>query len=204
MQNPQPAHASEPPRTAQVASFLKTTWRDYLFLLTLGGAIILLDQWTKYLVRQYIPLGGEWLPRGWFLLLPYFRVLHSLNTGAAFGIFQNGNLVFMLLAILVAGLILYYFPRVGRQDVWMRIALAMQFAGAVGNMIDRILAGHVTDFISVGNFAIFNLADASISVGVVILVVDVWWQEQAEKHARHDQQGEKESTDQDGHGSQGG
>jgi signal peptidase II len=57
----------------------------------------------------------------------------------------------------------------------------LQFSGAVGNLTDRIQFGHVTDFISVGNFAIFNIADASISVGVVVLILGVWITEMTDK-----------------------
>jgi signal peptidase II len=57
----------------------------------------------------------------------------------------------------------------------------MQFAGAVGNLIDRIIFKHVTDFISVGTFAVFNVADSSISVGVAVLILGVWLKEQADK-----------------------
>jgi signal peptidase II len=59
--------------------------------------------------------------------------------------------------------------------------MAMQFAGAAGNLIDRLAFAQVTDFISVGNFAIFNVADASISVGVAVLLLGVWLKERAEK-----------------------
>jgi signal peptidase II len=140
-----------------------------------------LDQWTKALVRAKIPLGTDWLPDSLSWLLPYARIRHWYNTGAAFGIFQNGNLVFTILAIIVIILILYYFPRTQRNDWWLRIAMILQFSGAAGNLIDRLLFAHVTDFLSVGRFAIFNVADASISVGVAVLVLGVWIKERAEK-----------------------
>jgi signal peptidase II len=154
---------------------------DYLFLFTIGAIIIGLDQWTKALVRANIPLGADWLPTGMAWLLPFARVRYWYNSGAAFGIFQNGNLVFTILAILVILLIILYFPRTEEKDWWLRTALAMQFAGASGNLIDRLAFAHVTDFISVGSFAIFNVADASISVGVVVLLLGVWLNERTEK-----------------------
>jgi signal peptidase II len=151
-------------------------------LLLLGGTVIIgLDQWTKALVRAKIPLGTDWLPDSLSWLLPYARIRHWYNTGAAFGIFQNGNLVFTILAIIVIILILYYFPRTQRNDWWLRIAMILQFSGAAGNLIDRLLFAHVTDFLSVGRFAIFNVADASISVGVAVLILGVWLKERAEK-----------------------
>jgi len=74
-------------------------------------------------------------------------------------------------AILVSAAIIYYFPRVPAGQRALRIALALQLGGAVGNLIDRLLqAGRVTDLISLGSFPVFNLADASISIGVAILL----------------------------------
>ena len=146
---------------------------DYAFLFGIGGGIILLDQWTKTFVRATIPLGADWLPEKMSWLMPYARLRHWYNTGAAFGLFKDGNLVFTILAIIVSLAIIYYFPRIERNDWWLRLALSMQFAGAVGNLVDRLLIKHVTDFISVGNFAVFNIADSSISVGVAILALGV-------------------------------
>ena len=143
--------------------------------------IVTSDQLAKVWVRANVPLGGDWLPGQLAWLMPYARIRFWYNSGAAFGIFQNGNLVFMVLAIIVAGAILYYFPRISRKDWWLRLALMLQFSGAVGNLTDRIQFGHVTDFISVGNFAIFNIADASISVGVAVLILGVWINEMADK-----------------------
>lgn len=146
---------------------------DYAFLFGIGGGIILLDQWTKSFVRATIPLGTDWLPEKMSWLMPYARFRHWYNTGAAFGLFKDGNPIFTTLAIIVCVAIIYYFPRVERKDWWLRLALSMQFAGAVGNLVDRLLLKHVTDFISVGNFAVFNVADSSISVGVAILALGV-------------------------------
>ena len=164
-----------------VVDFLKKTWRDYLFLFLIGATIIGLDQWTKALVRANMTLGSDWLPSWLSWLMPYARIRYWYNSGAAFGIFKNGNLVFTILAILVTLLILYYYPLTVREGWWLRLAMAMQFAGALGNLIDRLMFKHVTDFISVGNFAIFNISDASISVGVAVLILGVWWKDQADK-----------------------
>ena len=146
----------------------------YLFLFIVAGIIIGLDQYTKELVRENIPLGGTWIPLEW--LSPYARIVNWFNTGAAFGLFKDGSLFFTILAIIVMVLIIYYFPRVEKQDLIYRIAMAMQFAGAGGNFIDRMrFEGRVTDFISVGNFAVFNIADASITIGCVVLLLGSWY-----------------------------
>jgi signal peptidase II len=181
MESPQPPVRAKALNLGTMFNFLKDHGIDYLILFLIGGVIISLDQWTKALVRAKIPLGTDWLPDSLAWLLPYARIRHWYNSGAAFGIFQNGNLVFTILAIIVILLILYYFPRTERKDWWLRVAMAFQFAGASGNLIDRFAFSHVTDFISVGKFAIFNVADASISVGVAVLLLGVWLKERAEK-----------------------
>lgn len=168
---------------SQVGEHFRLYWKDTLVLLLGGGAIIAIDQWTKVLVRANIPLGGDWLPEWLAWLMPYARIRHWYNSGAAFGMFQNGNLVFGILAVIVSLVIAYYYPRVSRRDWWLRLALTMQFAGALGNLVDRIQAGHVTDFLSLGNFAVFNVADSSISVGVAILVLGTFLKERAERKA---------------------
>ncbi len=164
-----------------IGHLIKKYWADYLILLLIAGSIIGFDQWTKAWVRANVALGGDWLPGGLSWLMPFARVRYWYNSGAAFGIFQNGNTIFKILAVIVACAILYYLPRTSRKDWWLRLALSMMFAGALGNLIDRFQFGHVTDFISVGNFAIFNVADSSISVGVAVMILGVWLTEQADK-----------------------
>ena len=109
------------------------------------------------------------------------RIVHWSNSGAAFGTFQNGNPVFTVLAILVIIAIIYYYPRVEANDWTLRLAMGLQLGGAAGNLVDRLLMHRVTDFISVGNFPVFNVADASISIGVVVLLLGVWVKERLEK-----------------------
>ncbi len=153
-----------------------------MFLFGAAGLIVALDQWTKWLVRTNLPAGGTWLPEWLDWLSPYARVIHWYNSGAAFGMFQGASAVFTILAIIVVGAILYYYPRVEQSDWTLRAAMAMQLAGALGNLIDRLmLQGQVTDFISVGTFPVFNVADASISVGVVVLLLGTWLRERKEK-----------------------
>jgi len=159
---------------------MKKYLKDYLFLLLMAGFIICIDQWTKFLVRQNIPLGGMWMPLDW--LQPYARIVHWSNAGAAFGLFQNGSLIFAGLAVVVILVIIYYFPQVPTKDWTFRLALVLQLAGAAGNLVDRLMfAGKVTDFISIGNFAVFNIADASITIGVVVLLIGAWVKDLQEK-----------------------
>ena len=161
---------------------LKNIFRMRWSLLVFGVVIALLDQWTKWLVRENIPFGGQWLPEGLVWLSPYARIVHWNNRGAAFGLFQEGSAVFTVLALIVIGAILYYYPQVEASDWTLRLAMGMQLGGAVGNLVDRLtMGGHVTDFISVGKFPVFNIADASISIGVVVLLLGVWLKERSQK-----------------------
>jgi len=158
---------------------LKKYIRDYVLLFLLSGTIIGLDQWTKDLVRTQLAFAETWVP--WHWLSPYARVVNWHNTGSAFGMFQGYGIIFTALAILVAGAIIFYYPQVPRQDWPLRIALGLQLGGAVGNLIDRLTRGFVTDWISVGKFPVFNVADSSISMGVVVLIVGMWILERKQK-----------------------
>lgn len=158
---------------------MKKYFRDYLFLIAIASIIVILDQWTKNLVRTMIPFGHSWSPWSW--LEPYVRLVHWQNTGAAFGMFQRFGAVFAVLAIIVAIGILYYYPQVPRKEWAMRLAMAMMLGGALGNLVDRLTIGTVTDFISIGTFAVFNVADACISVGTALLILAVWLSEHKQK-----------------------
>ena len=160
---------------------MKNVFRNYWGIFTIAAVIVALDQWTKWLVRMNIPAGESWLPESLVWLSPYARIVHWYNRGAAFGMFQEGGMVFTVLAFIVIAAIIYYYPQVSRADWPLRLAMSMQLGGAIGNLIDRLTIGHVTDFISVGTFPVFNIADASISVGCVVLLLGVWWQERAAK-----------------------
>jgi signal peptidase II len=158
---------------------LKRSIRDYIFLLVIAGTVVLLDQLSKAYIRNNLQLNEIWMP--WVWLAPYARIVHWYNTGVAFGMFQGQGQIFGIINTIVAIAILYYFPRVPREDWALRTAMGLQLGGAVGNLIDRLTVGHVTDFISVGSFPVFNLADASITIGVGVLLLGMWIQEQRKK-----------------------
>jgi signal peptidase II len=145
----------------------------------IGALVILLDQYTKHLVRTRLALNESWSPWPW--LAPYARVLHIQNTGAAFGMFKEAGLIFTLIAVVVSAVIVYYARRVPHGQWWLRLALGLQLGGAIGNLIDRLVFGTVTDFVSLGAFAIFNVADASISTGVALLALLMFIESRAEK-----------------------
>jgi signal peptidase II len=151
--------------------------RRFFIFVSVALTVIVLDQWTKWLVRRDIPLGTSYLPDWLEWLSPYARFLHIENRGASFGMFQDGNVVFILLTLLIVGGILYFVTKMEDDNNWMWVAGGIYLGGAVGNLIDRLLFGAVTDFISIGTFYIFNIADASINVSVAMLVILFWLQE---------------------------
>ncbi len=161
---------------------MKKLLKDYAFLLSIAGTIVLLDQWTKSLIRQNLGMG-EVLPiADW--LTPYARIVHWYNTGVSFGMLQGSNDIFKIFILVVVIAIIAIFPMVSKEDWTLRLAMAMQLGGAFGNMLDRFSVGHVTDFISLGNFPVFNIADASITVGVGVLLLGFWLQERKERQAK--------------------
>lgn len=159
---------------------MKKIIKEYWLLFTVAGIVITIDQITKAIVRANIDFREQWMPLEW--LAPYFRIVNWNNTGAAFGLFQSGGVVFAVLAIIVSVFIVIYFHRIPREERLMRFAIALQLGGALGNLIDRIRFGPVTDFISVGEFPVFNIADACITIGVGLLILSMWLSERQEQN----------------------
>ncbi len=167
---------------------MKKIIKEYWLLLTIASIIIIIDQITKAIVRANIPFGMSWMPIDW--LAPYFRFVNWENHGAAFGMFQEGGIFFGIMAVVVSVFIILYFPKIPQNELLIRSALSMQMGGAIGNLIDRIQFGPVTDFISVGQFPVFNVADASITVGVGLLIFALWLSERKEKEKQNEQEQE--------------
>lgn len=152
---------------------------SYAVLLFISLVSISLDQWSKGLVRQSLNFGEVFTP--WPDNLPILRIVHWGNEGAAFGLFQGGGTFFAILAIVVALLIVFYFPSIDHQDWLIRIAMGLQLGGALGNFIDRLSIGYVTDWLAISNFPVFNVADASITVGAISLILFTWVSERRDK-----------------------
>ena len=139
-------------------------------LIILG--MLALDQTTKIWAATTLAAKGGSVP----LIDGVFHLTYTQNRGAAFGMLQNAY-IFLIIVTVLALLAMIYFLVTERKriSVWMRIAVALIFTGAAGNFIDRLLLHYVRDFFdfTLINFAIFNVADACISVGAVLLVVSV-------------------------------
>lgn len=144
-------------------------------ILGLAATVFGLDQMTKFLVLKYVPYGQSWEYFPWLARL--FQITYIKNTGAAFGMFPEMGTGLMVIAIVVViGIILFY-HYLPVNNIWVRLSLGLQLGGAMGNLLDRIIHGFVVDFIDVGFWPIFNIADASIVVGVSILAYFLWDEE---------------------------
>jgi signal peptidase II len=129
-----------------------------------AAGVVALDQATKALVRSTVDEGER------IAVLPGVEIVHTRNTGVAFGALSGGGAVVTLVVALALALLLVYFAtHVRRPLFWL--PTGMLLGGAIGNVIDRARGGGVTDFVQLPlNFPAFNVADMSITVGVLVLL----------------------------------
>lgn len=160
---PAAIHDSAPPAEAALP---KAGFPERALPFLIMTAILLLDQLSKYLVQTRIPLYGYWAPIP--ALAGLFRLTHTTNAGAVFGLFQGSGMFFAALAVVVIGAIIYINMTLPGGQWLLRLALGLQLGGALGNLTDRLRQGHVTDFIDVGPWYIFNLADMAVVGGVIL------------------------------------
>ena len=132
--------------------------------LLLAPAAFAVDQLTKLLVRNNFELGESWPATG------FLRLTYGTNTGTAFGLFPNQTLVLILASFVAIGFLVYFYRAHAPNKPLLRAAIGMQLGGALGNLVDRLWAGAVVDFIDVGPWPIFNVADSCIVVGMIVLV----------------------------------
>ena len=134
---------------------------------------LVLDQWSKAWVRSHLAPLDSWA------IIPgaekYFTITRSSNTGAAFGMLKGAGAFFVIVAVVIIAAILYYAYQMQEQSTILNIALGLEVGGALGNLMDRIRFGQVTDFIDFkiwpryNLWPTFNLADAAITVGVILM-----------------------------------
>ena len=132
-------------------------------VLQLGVLVFLLDQLSKYLVIQLLVAGASYPFRG------FFRFTHVHNSGSAFGILQGQNTPLIFISFIGIIILVLIYRSQPYPSNWLRLSLGLQLGGAFGNLIDRLRLGFVTDFIDIGPWPVFNLADASIVTGLVLL-----------------------------------
>lgn len=156
--------------------------RSALIWLWLALLVLVLDFATKHLAEALLTYARP------VEILPVLNFTLLYNPGAAFSFLadQGGwqRWFFTAVSLLVSGALVIWLSRLPRTMIWLPVALALILGGAVGNLIDRLVYGHVIDFISVhwqnAYFPAFNLADTAISIGAAMMAVDVVresWQE---------------------------
>ena len=132
-------------------------------------SIFFLDQGSKIRVEQFLPLGHS-VP-----VWPFFALTHVQNTGAAFGILAQSNRLFIGLTVVILALLIKMHKELTEQGAWARTGIAFVWGGALGNLVDRIRNGAVTDFLDVywkaWHWPAFNVADSAITVWVCLLLL---------------------------------
>lgn len=145
---------------------LRKNWPGWLVLGT-AAFVLLLDQLSKQWIERNLPLGKS------IVLLPalrdFFTITHFTNTGAAFGLFRDQGILFVIIPIVIVVAIIVYSRHLPHELWLVRLSLGMQLGGALGNLTDRLRQGYVTDFIYFHFWPAFNVADSAIVVGVILL-----------------------------------
>ncbi|MGZ6213690.1 MAG: signal peptidase II [Candidatus Limnocylindria bacterium] len=141
-----------------------------LVLLLTALAILVADQGTKALVVANLAIGEKVR-----LLGDLVQVWHAQNRGAAFSLFQGGMIVFLIVSLLSIGMVVYFHRTLRDRSPWLHVVLGMVLGGTLGNFIDRLRQGYVTDWLSIGigdtRWPTFNVADSSVVIGIGILVL---------------------------------
>ena len=148
-----------------------------LGLLVLSVLVLVIDQLSKAHFEGALEMYQQ------IVVIPdYFSWTLAYNTGAAFSFLADSSgwqrWLFALIAVVVSAVLVVWLKRLGRNDTWLAIALALVLGGALGNLYDRIVIGHVIDFIFVHwkehGFPAFNVADSAITVGAIMLALDMF------------------------------
>jgi signal peptidase II len=156
--------------------------RRLAFYAGLVAVAIALDQWIKYLVETRLALHEP------VDLLPFLALYRTYNTGVAFSMLSSfGDTGLIVVSLAVIAFVLYLASRSAGEQWLARIGFALIIGGAIGNLIDRAVYGHVIDYIlfhtPVWSFAVFNLADAFITVGAILVLAEEFlgWRRQRAK-----------------------
>lgn len=135
----------------------------WLFVLPL--AVVILDQFSKYIVVENMALG-ESIP----IIEEVFHLTYILNPGAAFGMFAHNRLFFIAIAVIVIGIIIWARREILASPWEVKAGCGLFLGGAVGNLIDRARQGVVIDFFDFRVWPIFNIADIAICIGVGLII----------------------------------
>lgn len=161
-----------------------------LLPLVITFVVLGIDQASKHWIRSNLAYGQSWsiIPA----LDGFLNITYIHNSGAAFGILPQANLVFIIVAVIVVAVIVVYYFYLPPGGFLVRASLGLQLGGALGNLIDRLRYGYVTDFVDIGisptlRWSTFNVADACIVTGVCILayhLLFVWPDKAADEQTR--------------------
>ncbi|HLZ22825.1 MAG TPA: signal peptidase II [Ktedonobacterales bacterium] len=151
--------------------------RNDLVMVAAGVFVVLADQLTKHWITQYFTIGAPKDPIS--LAGPVLQLIYDQNTGVAFSLFEGQTFLFLLIAIAIAVVAYLYWRLRASGSLLLKLTFGLILGGAIGNLIDRFSHKYVVDFIHFQlpgrfDFPVFNLADSSISVGVVLLAVLLW------------------------------
>jgi len=135
-----------------------------LLLLLIALSVVGFDQLTKYLIRANMELGQSIPSEG------FFRLTYTTNTGGAFGILANQTFLLAMAAVIGITVLLIYLRYLPLESALLKAGLGLDLGGAVGNLIDRLRSGEVVDFIDVGAWPVFNIADSAIVVGTILII----------------------------------
>lgn len=158
------------------------------------GLALGLDQLTKALVISNLARGESWPDDG------FFRFTHAWNTGTAFSLFQGQSDILTYVSFGAVIALYFVYRSLPAPTLWVRMAFGLLLGGAFGNLIDRLRLGHVTDFIDVGPWPIFNIADSSIVVGIVVMFFFFWTNSEQETSKKRSA-AEAEGDDKEAHNS---
>ena len=153
----------EAPARRSVGSRISPSPKD-AWLFALAAAVVVADQVAKWVIRQAVDRGEVW-PGDWPV-----KIVHLTNSGAAFGTLQNAGPLLAVTSIVGMAAILIYLFNPEFAHPLMRAGLASMLGGALGNLIDRLRAGEVVDFIKFPHFPAFNVADSAITIGVLLML----------------------------------
>jgi signal peptidase II len=135
-------------------------------VLSVSSFVLIVDRLTKYILFRNLSEGES------VRVVPgLFHITLVLNSGAAFGLFKGRSVFFTVSTVLVIAFICFYIWRGECKDLLMLTALGLILGGAAGNLIDRVLFSYVIDFLDFRIWPVFNIADASITIGAFILAV---------------------------------
>ena len=152
----------EPNNTKEPSSI--SVFKDWMLILA-TTVIVGLDQLTKYLVREYMSYGQSIPETG------FFRLTYYTNSGTIFGLFPNIPVILTIASVVAIVCLIYFYRTQKNVGVWLRVSIALLLSGAIGNFIDRVSMGEVTDFIDVGMWPVFNIADSAITCGIFLLLL---------------------------------